>query len=143
MHLVMDHKGDTYQAVQNENPQTGLYTTPQVSYSKNMMWSEQRPEILIDGPTTQRLLNFRPDVVEVIKQEARAVRGFANGNYPKSMNNAGSGNSEIKEALLANAMAMDKVYRVLDNGLIVPIGDAKIRDLKKKMDHFSKIEKEA
>lgn len=143
MHLVMDHKGDRYQAVQNENPKTGLYTTPQVSYSKNMMWSEQRPEILIDGPTTQRLLNFRPDVVEVIKQEARTVRGYANGNYPKSMNNAGSSNSEIKEALLANAMAMNRVYQVLDKGLMVPIGDAKIRDMQKKMDHFSKIEKQA
>ncbi len=86
MYDVIDDKGDKYRAQRNEQMQTGLYTKPTVSYGKNMLVAEKRPEIVIDGLTTQRLMNFRPDVIDAIKQEARGVRGYANGNYPNGLN---------------------------------------------------------
>lgn len=82
MYDVIDDKGDRYRARQNEDLPTGMYTQPTFSRSKNMLVAEKRPELVVDGLTTQRLINFRPDVIDAIKQEARGVRGYANGNYP-------------------------------------------------------------
>tara|TARA_R110002050_G_scaffold243066_1_gene379435 strand:+ start:45477 stop:49010 length:3534 start_codon:yes stop_codon:yes gene_type:complete len=79
---VQDQYGQRYFAQRNEGLTTGEYSQPTVSFSKNMLVAEKMPEIVIDGLTTQRLKQFRPDVIDAIYQTAGKVKGYSVGAYP-------------------------------------------------------------
>tara|TARA_R110001592_G_scaffold17518_2_gene73781 strand:- start:79187 stop:82717 length:3531 start_codon:yes stop_codon:yes gene_type:complete len=79
---VQDQYGQRYFAQRNEGLITGEYSQPTVSFSKNMLVAEKMPEIVIDGLTTQRLKQFRPDVIDAIYQTAGKVKGYSVGAYP-------------------------------------------------------------
>jgi TP901 family phage tail tape measure protein len=79
---VQDQYGQRYFAQRNEGLGTGEYSQPTFSFSKNMLVAEKMPEIVIDGLTTQRLKQFRPDVIDAIYQTAGKVKGYSVGAYP-------------------------------------------------------------
>jgi|GEM_PF-7081998 len=81
---VQDQYGQRYFAQRNEALATGEYSQPTVSFGKNMLVGEKMPEIVIDGLTTQKLKQFRPEVIDAIYQTAGSVRGYSAGNYPEA-----------------------------------------------------------
>lgn len=139
---VIDQNGSQYKATRNENLSTGLYTTPQVSYSKNMLVAEKRPELVVDGLTTRKLINFRPDIIKTIMDmrngNPQQVQAYDGGKYPSMPSD-----SAMAEALQINNAIMGRLAVLLENGVNANIGDSKIREVKKKMEHFDKIEKQA
>lgn len=139
---VIDQHGSRYKATRNENLSTGLYTTPQVSYSKNMLVAEKRPELVVDGLTTRKLINFRPDIIKTIMDmrngNPQQVQAYDGGNYPSMPSDPA-----MAEALQINNAIMGRLAVLLENGVNANIGDSKIREVKKKMEHFDKIEKQA
>ncbi|AEV34144.1 phage tail tape measure protein, TP901 family [Owenweeksia hongkongensis DSM 17368] len=141
---VIDHKGDRYKASQNENLPTGLYTKPTFSRSKNMLVAEKRPELVVDGLTTQKLINFRPDVIEAIQGmrqgSPQRVNSYNDGNYPSETPKATGTDTGLREALEMNTAVLNVL---LQNGVNANIGDSKIREMKRLMSIDTKIEDQA
>jgi hypothetical protein len=83
--------GKTYNAAYVGSPSTGIYTQPSLG-----LFSEQMPEMVIDGPTTRNLQVNYPGVIDSIM----AARQFAGGQY--NIPGDTTERREIREAQTAN-----------------------------------------
>jgi len=80
---------------------TGYYSKPSLG-----LFSEKKPEIVIDGDTTQNIKTNFPEILSAI-QQAR-VNQYAGGLYPDT-GGSQSSNQAIEQLLLANMKMMGKV----------------------------------
>ena len=93
---VLDPEGGrNYQTAFVGPVKTGLYNKPSLG-----IFSEEQPEIVIDGPTTRNIMTNFPEILSAI-QNAR-IGMYANGLYPED---SGQGSDPTIQALLLQTIS--------------------------------------
>jgi hypothetical protein len=100
---VMDpYSSRSYQTAFVGPIQTGLYKKPSLG-----IFSEEEPEMVIDGPTTRNLMTNFPEILSAI-MDAR-VGHFASGLYPDQ--GSTSNQSQIRDLLMVTIETMLQVKK--------------------------------
>lgn len=98
---------------------TGIYNSPTLIPGFGLVGEEQ-PEIVIDGKTTNRILNFHPEILDAIQFArgigSRPVRQFAEGKYPQQK--APEKDAELYAIMQMNTNAISTLAQILQNGIV-------------------------
>lgn len=116
--VVGSDDGRTYNATWVGKPRTGLYSTPSVAlFNEN----PSRPELVVDGATTQKLIFDYPEVYNAIRSVATGgIPQFAEGKYPEQAPGsvvATTADPELKAIMIAQTEAISRLNNRLDVGI--------------------------
>ena len=110
--------GRTYKAKSVGKVKTGYYREPTVG-----LFSEKEPEIVIDGPTTNRIMSFDPGIMDAINYW-RAPQ-YAEGKNTEIINN-NSTQEILTDPVLTNAII--KLNETIEKGIIAKVDYLQLQD---------------
>jgi hypothetical protein len=124
--------GKTYSAQYVGVPKTGIYSGPTVG-----LFSENMPEMVIDGPTTRNLQVNYPGIIDSIM----AARQFDTGKYPAGGSSASTTVADPNTAALA--ATMNRLSAALERGIEAKFSYKTVRDIRDRTTDIENIERAA
>lgn len=133
--VVGSDDGRTYNATWVGKPRTGFYSTPSIGlFNEN----PSRPEMVVDGATTQKLIFDYPQVYNAIRTVAiGGIPQFAEGKYPEQAPGsvvASTADPELKALIAVNAQAVSNLNARLANGIEAWISYSHMNNINQEMD---------
>jgi len=124
--------GKTYSAQYVGVPKTGIYSGPTVG-----LFSENMPEMVIDGPTTRNLQVNYPGIIDSIM----AARQFDTGRYPAGGSSVSTTAADPNTAALA--ATMNRLSAALERGIEAKFSYKTVRDIRDRTIDIENIESAA
>lgn len=135
---VLGSDGVVYNARRVDNWKTGVYQGPHYG-----IIAEKKPELIVDGNTTQKMMTMRPDLYAQILSLAtntrpQRMKTYADGNLPVVMTQQNNSVDQttimaLQQTMVATATVIDNLSQQLQKGIsISPYGEnGAVRQLQK------------